>query len=74
MAIKYNNIKYILVLKNVLFSLYTRKMARIGYQGYNFGFRVPFDLEIRQISNQKSVFGFAKRNTPLFFVVPPNFA
>ena len=49
-------------------------MARIGYQGYNFGFRVPFDLEIRQISDQKSVFGFAKRNTTLFFVVPPNFA
>ena len=39
-----------------------------GYQGYksNFGFRVPFVREIRQISDQNSVFGFAKRNTPLF--------
>ena len=32
-----------------------------GYQGHksNFGFHVPFDREIRQISDQKSVFGFA---------------
>ena len=38
-----------------------------GYQGYksNFGFRVPFDREIWQIWDQKSVFGFAERNTPL---------
>ena len=32
---------------------------------YNFGFHVPFDCEIWQISDQKSVFGFAERNTPL---------
>ena len=39
-----------------------------GYQGYksNFGFHVPFDREIWQIQDQKSVFGFAERNTPLF--------
>ena len=32
-----------------------------GYQGHksNFGFHVPFDREIRQISDQKSVFEFA---------------
>ena len=38
-----------------------------GYQGYksNFGFHVPFDREIWQIQDQKSVFGFAERNTPL---------
>ena len=32
-----------------------------GYQGHksNFGFHIPFDGEIRQISDQKSVFGFA---------------
>ena len=37
-----------------------------GYQGYksNFGFHVPFDREIWQIQDQKSVFGFAERNTP----------
>ena len=29
-----------------------------------FGFRVPLDCEIRQIWDQKSVFGFAERNTP----------
>ena len=36
-----------------------------GYQGHksNFGFHVPFDREIRQILDQKSVFGFAERNT-----------
>ena len=28
----------------------------------NFGFHVPFDRKIRQISDQKSVFGFAERN------------
>ncbi|CAH3017931.1 unnamed protein product, partial [Porites evermanni] len=39
-----------------------------GYQVYksNFGFLVPFDREIRLISDQKSAFGFSKRNTPLF--------
>ena len=38
-----------------------------GYQGYksNFGFHVPFDCEIWQIQDQKSVFRFAERNTPL---------
>ena len=38
-----------------------------GYQGYksNFGCRVPFDRELRQISYQNSVFGFAERNTPI---------
>ena len=42
-----------------------------GYQGYksNFGFRVPFDREIWQIWDQKSVFGFAERNTPLNYIV-----
>ena len=37
-----------------------------SYQGYkfNFGFHVPFDREIWQIQDQKSVFGFAERNTP----------
>ena len=37
-----------------------------GYQGYksNFGFHVPFEREIWQIQDQKSVFGFAERNTP----------
>ena len=30
----------------------------------NFGFRAPFEPEIRQILDQKSVFGFAERNTP----------
>ena len=37
-----------------------------GYQGYksNFGSHVPFDCEIWQIQDQKSVFGFAERNTP----------
>ena len=37
-----------------------------GYQGYksNFGFHVPFDREIWQIQDQKSVFGFAEKNTP----------
>ena len=42
-----------------------------GYQGYksNFGFHVPFDREIWQIQDQKSVFGFAQRNTPLIAVV-----
>ena len=37
------------------------------YQGYksNFGFHVFFfDLEIRQIRDRKSVFGFTERNTP----------
>ena len=38
-----------------------------GYQGYksNFGFHVPFNREIWQIQDQKSVFGFTERNTPL---------
>ena len=38
-----------------------------GYQGYksNFGFHVPVDREIWQIQDQKSVLGFAERNTPL---------
>ena len=38
-----------------------------GYQGYksNFRFHVPFDREIWQILDQKSVSGFAERNTPL---------
>ena len=37
------------------------------YQGYksNFGCRVPFDRELRQISDQNSVFGFPERNTPI---------
>ena len=40
-----------------------------GYQSYksNFGFHIPFDREICQILDQKSVFGFAERNTPLIF-------
>ena len=40
-----------------------------GYQGYksNFGFHVPFDREIWQILDQKSVFGFTERNTPQMF-------
>ena len=34
-----------------------------GYQGYksNFGFRVPFDHEIRQIWDQKSIFAWIRR-------------
>ena len=38
-----------------------------GYQGYksNFRFHVPFDREIWQIKDTKSVFGFAERNTLL---------
>ena len=38
-----------------------------GYQGYksNYGCRSPFDREVRQISDQKSVFGFTERNTPI---------
>ena len=38
-----------------------------GYQGYksNFGFDVPFDREIRQIQDQKTVYGLAERNTKM---------
>ena len=36
-----------------------------GYKS-NFGFHVPFDREIQQICDQKSVFGFAERKTPLY--------
>ena len=49
--------------------------AKGSYQGYksNFGFHVPFGREILPISHQKSVFGFAERNTPTYLALSSNY-
>ena len=49
--------------------------AKGSYQGYksNFGFRLPFSCEILPISLQKSVFGFAERNTPAYLAMSSNY-
>ena len=44
---------------------YWTLLQTFNYQCYrsNFGFHIPFECEIRQIEDQKSIFGFAERST-----------